>query len=141
MAYISKDQATAKRAAIKAAFPAKDGWKISVVNDNFSTLRICITEGPIEFQKHPKLEGSDFWRDRTKTEAITHEGVNHLRLRADDHNPIYPEATFTFLKKIAEIAMEGNHDNSDAMTDYTDVGWYVDLDIGRWDKPYRQVAK
>jgi hypothetical protein len=30
----------------------------------------------------------------------------------------------------------GNHDNSDIMTDYFDVGWYVDVNIGLWNKPY-----
>jgi hypothetical protein len=30
----------------------------------------------------------------------------------------------------------GNHDNSDVQTDYFDVGWYVDVNIGSWDKPY-----
>ena len=30
----------------------------------------------------------------------------------------------------------GNHDNSDLQTDYYDVGWYVNLQFGRWNKPY-----
>ena len=25
----------------------------------------------------------------------------------------------------------------DAMTDYYDVGWYVDVNIGTWEKPYK----
>jgi hypothetical protein len=29
-----------------------------------------------------------------------------------------------------------NYDNSDSMTDYFDVGHYVDLNIGKWDKPF-----
>jgi hypothetical protein len=29
-----------------------------------------------------------------------------------------------------------NHDNSDLQTDYFDVGHYVDLSIGKWDKPF-----
>ena len=28
----------------------------------------------------------------------------------------------------------GNHDNSDPMTDYFDVGWYISVNLGRWDK-------
>jgi len=31
---------------------------------------------------------------------------------------------------------EGNHDNSDIMTDYFDVGWYISVRLGKWDKPY-----
>jgi hypothetical protein len=30
----------------------------------------------------------------------------------------------------------GNHNRSDAMTDYFDVGWYVDVNIGKWNQPY-----
>ena len=29
-----------------------------------------------------------------------------------------------------------NHDNSDIQTDYFDVGHYVELNIGTWEKPY-----
>jgi hypothetical protein len=30
-----------------------------------------------------------------------------------------------------------NHDNSDVMTDYFDVGWYIKISIGKWNKPYK----
>jgi hypothetical protein len=32
--------------------------------------------------------------------------------------------------------MVGNHNRSDIMSDYHDVGWYVDINIGQWNKPY-----
>jgi hypothetical protein len=35
--------------------------------------------------------------------------------------------------------MVGNHDRSDIQSDYFDVGWYVDINIGRWNKPYALV--
>ena len=31
----------------------------------------------------------------------------------------------------------GNHDNSDAMTDYFDVGWYLSINVGDYGKPYQ----
>ena len=34
---------------------------------------------------------------------------------------------------------EQNHNNSDIMTDYFDVGWYIDIRIGRYDRPYQVV--
>ena len=34
----------------------------------------------------------------------------------------------------------GNYDNSDVQTDYFDTGWYIDINIGSWDKPYTVVA-
>lgn len=41
-----------------------------------------------------------------------------------------------FLVEIKAALNFGNHDNSDIMTDYFDVGWYIEINIGRWDKPY-----
>lgn len=41
-----------------------------------------------------------------------------------------------FLSECYEVLMEGNHNNSDVYTDYYDVGWYVNINIGRWGKPY-----
>lgn len=32
---------------------------------------------------------------------------------------------------------KGNWDDSDAYRDYCDVGWYVDIRIGTWDKPFK----
>lgn len=43
------------------------------------------------------------------------------------------------LKAITElhtILNEGNHNNSDSQSDYFDVGFYVSIKIGSWDKPY-----
>lgn len=41
-----------------------------------------------------------------------------------------------FLNEIYTILMDGNHNDSDPQTDYFDVGWYVDIHIGDWDKEY-----
>jgi hypothetical protein len=40
------------------------------------------------------------------------------------------------LKELKAAMMVGNHDNSDIMTDYFDVGWYIDINVGKWNKPY-----
>jgi hypothetical protein len=34
----------------------------------------------------------------------------------------------------------GNHDRSDIQSDYFDVGWYVDVNVGAWNQPY-ELAK
>lgn len=33
-----------------------------------------------------------------------------------------------------------NFDHSDSMTDYFHVGWYTEINIGRWDKPYKLIV-
>jgi hypothetical protein len=40
------------------------------------------------------------------------------------------------LKEIMEVMQLGNHDSSDIQTDYFDVGWYIKIEIGNWNKPY-----
>lgn len=41
-----------------------------------------------------------------------------------------------FLLELRAAMMKWNHDNSDAMTDYFDVGWYIDINIGNYEKDY-----
>ena len=36
--------------------------------------------------------------------------------------------------------MEGNFDNSDPQSDYFSVGWYTDINVGKWNKPYVMEA-
>jgi hypothetical protein len=54
----------------------------------------------------------------------------------DRYNPTAKK----FLRRALEIMMEGNWDNSDIQTDYFDKGWYVDINVGKWDKPYQMIA-
>jgi hypothetical protein len=58
-----------------------------------------------------------------------------------NHN--YPENYGEAAPMIEELsdAMHGAgwYNNSDIMTDYFDIAWYVDINIGKWDKPYKLV--
>lgn len=44
------------------------------------------------------------------------------------------------LKMADQIANARNYDNSDPMTDYFDVNFYFDLHVGKWNKPFEQIA-
>jgi hypothetical protein len=44
-----------------------------------------------------------------------------------------------FITEVHTAMMQGNHDRSDAQSDYFDVGWYVDLNIGKWNRPYARI--
>jgi len=41
----------------------------------------------------------------------------------------------------SEDGSVANHNNSDVMTDYFDVGWYTYIRVGKWDKPYEYTGK
>jgi hypothetical protein len=44
------------------------------------------------------------------------------------------------VRELIDAMNYGNHNNSDIQSDYFDVGWYVNLHIGKWDKPYKYTG-
>lgn len=110
MAYINKEKSAEIRKKLKAEFP---DFKFSVTIDNYISLYCCIMEAPIAF-----TEG-------------TYETLNHHHLEQYKYSNV--------LERIYDICNEGNHDNSDSMTDYFDVGWYFDLSVGKYDRPFKLV--
>ena len=48
----------------------------------------------------------------------------------------YDGTALAFLSEVIPAMGIGNHDRSDSQTDYFDVGWYVHVNIGKWDKPF-----
>lgn len=123
MAYITKEKSAAIRKALKAAFP---GWKFSVRIEHHQRLDVTILEAPIDLLACQVESRYTTDLDRTK-----YTGVNHYHL----DNQWLPPARDD-LRQIIDICNDGNHDNSDAQSDYFDVGWYFDLQIGCWDKPF-----
>jgi hypothetical protein len=115
MAYISQDRKKELTPAIKAVLKKYD-VKASISVDNHSTLVVTIASSGIDF-----LKGTD--RD--------HISVNTYWI--EDH---FTGRTKDCLLELKAAMMTGNHDNSDIMTDYFDVGWYIDIKIGKWNKPY-----
>lgn len=106
MPYISSDKVSEIRNAIKSKFPGKDGWKFSIKRENLRAVVIVVLSGPANFQDK--------------------QGLNITVTRE----------THPYLQQIFSIANAGNYDNSDPMTDYFDVGWYVWLKVGDYDRPY-----
>ena len=137
MAYMSQEKKAMLAPAIKAICK-KYGVKASIAVRNHSTLVLNIKQGRIDFIENfietdtNGLSGKKMGQDQ----------VDYIRKnRSLDVNPYWYKEHFSgralnFLKEVIPAMNNGNHDNSDAMTDYFDVGWYIDVNIGRWDKPY-----
>ena len=125
MAYINAEQTKVKRNALKAAFP---GWKFSVRCDNHSSLEVRIIAADIDFFADDATLGD--LTDRLR--GHSNIGVNHYYLDSQ-----WQGKALAALRKIVDICQEGNHDNSDISTDYFDVGWYLHIQIGAWDKPFQ----
>ncbi len=45
----------------------------------------------------------------------------------------------TIKKIIKAVINSGNFDKSDSQSDYFHVGWYTNIQLGQWDKPYMQI--
>ncbi len=118
MAYMTKEKIAEIRKTLKAEFPT---YKFSVTNQNHSTACVAIME-------------SDLVLDSDSKKQIEKYGYVHINEFYLDRS--FEGETLTVLQKIVDIMNKGNHDRSDSMTDYFDVGWYIDISFGKWNKPY-----
>lgn len=141
MAYMSQEMKKELAPAIKAVLK-KYGVKGSISVDNYSSLVVTIKEGVLDFigdankhnKEHAERRGERFYEVKDNYQVNPY----YASERAVD------KKIGKFFKELVE-AMNGkgtkiaNHDNSDIMTDYFDVGWYVNINVGKWDKPYKLV--
>lgn len=121
MAYVSQDLKAKLAPAIKAVCK-KHGVKATLAVRNHSTLVLNIKSGKIDFFGDFSNEGCD---RRFGIQVNPYHYQSHFSGRA-----------LRFLSDVIPLMNSGNHDNSDIQTDYFDVGWYVDVNIGQWNRPY-----
>ena len=121
MAYFSQEMKKAIAPKIKALC-AKYGVKANLSVRHHSTVLLTVKSGKIDFFKNV----NNAYRRQTG-----HIQVNHYYINND-----FAGKAASFLKEAKQILNTGNHNNSDVQTDYFDVGFYVNIDIGKWDQPY-----
>lgn len=136
MAYMSQEKKTELAPAIKAVLK-KFGMKGTIGVRNHSTLVCNITSGPLDiignmFDIAVKKPGSHYNRNPTKP----------LYMQVNEHwiDENYTGQCLAFLIELADAMNVGNHDRSDIQTDYFDVGFYIDINIGLWNKPYQLIG-
>jgi hypothetical protein len=112
MAYINQERKKELAPAIKAVLK-KYNMKGTISVNNHSTLVVTLKEGKFKFNKD-------------------HFGVNTYWI-----NEHYTGEVKDFFNELVK-AMKGTgwYDRSDAMTDYFDTAYYIDINVGRWNKPY-----
>lgn len=127
MAYMNQERKAKINAALKKAIPAS--WKWSLAVRNHMTIVLTIASAPADLLA---AFGVSEWY-ATKPSHFTinpYWWADHLK--DEELRPVF--------KEIFAALNDGNHDNSDIQTDYFDVGWYVDVNVGRWDKPFVNTA-
>ena len=137
MAYMSQERKQSLTPAIKAVLK-KYGVKASIAVRHHSTLVVNIKSGPIDFIENFIATDSNVMHGR----KMAQDQIDYIRKNQSlDVNPYWYKEHFSgkaksFLSELLPAMNTGNHDNSDIQTDYFDVGWYVDVNIGKWNKPY-----
>ncbi len=139
MAWVTKQNIDSKKPLIKALCK-EYGVKATLSGTNDYSMKLTIASGEIDFIANYIECIENDWRESSHHKQ---ENIDYVkRTGYIQANPYYLEDSFSgkaleFMQKAKHIMNEGNHDRSDIMTDYFDVGWYVDLHIGRWNKPFQ----
>ena len=137
MAYMSQERKQQLTPAIKAVLK-KYGVKGTLAVRNHSTLMLTLKSGKINFIENFIETDSKVMHGR----KMSQDQIDYIRKNQSvDVNPYWYHEHFSgkakdFLKDVLTVMNKGNHDTSDIQTDYFDVGWYVDVNIGKWNKPY-----
>lgn len=147
MAFIDQKQKALLAPGIKAVLQ-KYGLKGSLKVGNYTSLTLTLTEGSLDLIGNAVEvlhREADTYPHDNKGKWMRDAAAIMLKSQSMDVNTYHAKGAFTGVcqKAILELiqAMNvGNHDNSDIQTDYFDVGWYIHLNIGRWDKPYKYTG-
>lgn len=124
MAYISTEQVAEIRKQLKKEFPAV---KFSITRSHGTKVNVSVLEADF-----------DIFADLLDPEHVfnNHVQVNHYYL--DNH---WEGRGLELLERIAEVAADGsyNRNANDPTADYGDMTFFVDISIGRWNKPFQVV--
>jgi len=142
VAYMSQEKKAKIVAAVKPILK-KYGVKGSFAVRNHSTIVLTLKQGKIDFVEN--YIQTDM--NSPVAKKMSDDQVNYIRKNQSiDVNPYWFQEHFTGKAKAflteAFTAMKsaGNwYDRSDAQTDYFDTAYYVDVNIGSWNKPYEVV--
>lgn len=142
MAYITKSEVQEKRKLI-SALCKEYGIQATVSGANSSTLTVTIRKGWIDFLGNYVDTVGNNWLNcqQQKDNALFHKNKGYFKV-----NEYYIEKQFSgialdFMLELLQIMKIGHYDNSDIMTDYFDIAWYIGINVGEWNKPYVLIAE
>ena len=126
MAYFNQERKKAMAPKVNAILK-KYGLKGSLAVRHHSTVVLSIREGNLDFI-------GNFSRKDTR---LASDGYIQVNTYHTDRG--FTGAQAEFFKEVLNVLNGGNHDRSDIMTDYFDVGWYVNINVGSFEKPYKLI--
>ena len=117
MAYFSQDQKKAIAPLIKALCK-KHNVKATLSVTDMRTVCLNIKSSPFDF-----------------FEEAHESAVARQYLQLSQYSTITGKGS-KFFNEAISILQTGNYNNSDVQTDYFDVGHYVRVNVGAWNKPH-----
>jgi hypothetical protein len=139
MAWVQKETVTKVREGLKA-LNKEYGMKTSVSGTNSSSLKVRILSGKIDFiqnridmltNDHRYTEAEKAHNIQYMTEFNSGIQVNHYWL-----DTAFSGIALEYLEKVKAIMQVDHWDKSDIQSDYFHCAYYMNIDIGKWDKPY-----
>jgi hypothetical protein len=139
MAYVSQEVITKARAALKA-LNKEYGVKATLSGKGDSTLYLTIAEGKIDFINN-FCENIVAKRRQHDTKQVIDWVTKEQNISV---NQYYLDSSFDgialeYLEKAKAIMYADHWDRSDIQSDYFNCAYYISIQVGRWNKPYKFV--
>ena len=117
MAYMNQENKKRLATLAKAVLPSD--WKVSFSVKHNSGITATISKAPASVMAD-YISNTEYKRPQVN--------IYHLEKS-------WKGETLKTLEKLNQALHTGNHNRSDIQSDYFDVGWYVDIEFGKWNKP------
>ena len=130
----------------------------SVVTKKFAgggSISISLMSAPFEpFDNDiERMRRSDFYRQNSVENKIEsfqqrhsnrYVQLNQCQLKDTDfengcNGVLLTRQCFKIMKYVYQLSNSFNYDDSDSMIDYFNTNYYLHLNIGKWDKPFRVI--
>lgn len=134
MAYMNQARKAELAPAIKSVLK-KFGMKGTIGVSNYSTLIVNLQSGELDLIEEANAFNREFaQRTGQKFYPVTGNYQANPYKGAD----AYADSVVGQFFKELTAAMRGKiwYDNSDIMTDYFDTAYYMEINVGKWNKPY-----
>jgi hypothetical protein len=134
MAYMSKENKAKIKAALDVVMKGT-GIKWSLAVRHHSSIVLNIKSGPMDFIGNYNATMTDptYVHYNPRSEVARDDYIQVNVYHFDKH---FSGEVKDLLAKILAAMNDGNYDNSDSQRDYFDCGWYSEINVGRWDRPY-----
>lgn len=132
MAYMNQELKSELAPAIKAVFK-KYGMKGSIAVHHHSTLVVNLKSGKLDIIGN----FNDAMKHKTRHDGSKIEAKDSMDVNTYWYTQQFTGEVVKFLEELIS-AMKGDKwfDASDIQTDYFNTAYYLDVNVGQWDKPY-----